>query len=487
MEFISSTILIKNSQFSNLDFRYELFDSAYCQIITKITSIYDVASDVSFLISLLDSTNYLENFTYANCSNGLFDVKNSNISIISSIFNNSLQIDVYFPFSLISVSKNSDFIIINFQNSSFSGFLTLTNGSIISSFEVVGLISIINCEFARNRAKNYGGSLYFYLTGNVSIESCIFLGNEAENGGGMAYDNDKWKNQTLCLKLYNNTFDSNSAQFSGGAMMFSYVIPFNFTNIDATIYKNNTASLYGDNYASAPYRMILLSDRQIEKSYNLDNLSDPLFRTFRITSGSGSLILLRFVFVDYFYQTVKRTFVEYFNFFIFKNKNNFSFLRNPILEIHKDLTDDIASDAEIRGKVIGSIQDGVLEFSNLSIYGHAFKTYNLRIYPSFLQQNRPFLDLVSKNEIVKNERYSYYFPLMIEDCSFGQIEQKLSDSEIYYCSLCPVGTYSLNKDGNCLACPEGGNCSLGILNVMDGYWRIGDNILPCLPNPLSCL
>ena len=91
--------------------------------------------------------------------------------------------------------------------------------------------------------------------------------------------------------------------------MLSYKIPLNFTP-DDSIYEENIAGAYGDDCASEPFRMLYLGDVPVKKQYSINDWNDPPFITLRTASGIPINIVLIFVLVDYFYQTVNRTFVE---------------------------------------------------------------------------------------------------------------------------------------------------------------------------------
>ena len=158
------------------------------------------------------------------------------------------------------------------------------------------------------------------------------------------------------------------------------------------------------------------------------------------------------------------------------------------MDLYEGLSDVISGeDVQLRGKTMGMIQNGLLEFEQLIIYSETLKTYNLRVYPDMVIRDLPFLDFTFKNELVTNGEYYYYFPVKIVDCSYGQIQEILSGTNITYCNSCPTGTFSLIEEGNCLGCLEGGNCSTGVLIAMAGYWRIGEIIIACTPDPTTCL
>ena len=53
------------------------------------------------------------------------------------------------------------------------------------------------------------------------------------------------------------------------------------------------------------------------------------------------------------------------------------------------------------------------------------------------------------------------------------------------CKQCTRLQYTLPNENICKQCPEGGNCTDGILSLKKGYWRNSnttDNIYVCFPN-----
>ena len=93
-----------------------------------------------------------------------------------------------------------------------------------------------------------------------------------------------------------------------------------------------------------------------------------------------------------------------------------------------------------------------------------------------------------KNEMLENNSYYYYFPVKLFECSYGQIYKPLVQTNLTYCSPCSSQTYSLNLHAPfCKVCPEGADCSTGLLVVNNGYWRVNEEIFECFPNSLSCL
>lgn len=91
------------------------------------------------------------------------------------------------------------------------------------------------------------------------------------------------------------------------------------------------------------------------------------------------------------------------------------------LKLFSELSNNSAENIDFKGKTVGFILNGSFQFESLSIYGEAFKTYNLRVYPNFLQKNNYFIDNSIPNEIISEGAYFYYFPLKLYECDYGQI------------------------------------------------------------------
>ena len=98
-------------------------------------------------------------------------------------------------------------------------------------------VSIDNCNFINNIAKDHGGALLLVFV-NGTITNCNFTNNKAiERTGGAIHGNTLTK-----FKIDNCIFINNSAPNGGGIVFYNKFIDVNITN---SFFKNNTASQNG--------------------------------------------------------------------------------------------------------------------------------------------------------------------------------------------------------------------------------------------------
>lgn len=253
----------------------------------------------------------IQNFSFFNSSNGFLTIQNSNLKISNSLFNNSivgqiLQNQNMNP--LISLLQNNNNLIIKIFNSSFIGFKAATNGSIFVIFNINAVITIKNCSFSQNKVNMFGGAIYIYDSSNITIMLCKFINNAAQYGGSIYYSNEI-KNSLNNVNIVSNIFQNDYAQISGGSLMFFSNLPKNFETSNNS-FIGNKADLYGDDFASEPYRILFLGDRKVEKKYDIENFRNIPFTTLKSSSGNIIDKILKFAIVDIFYQTVTKNFVE---------------------------------------------------------------------------------------------------------------------------------------------------------------------------------
>lgn len=87
-----------------------------------------------------------------------------------------------------------------------------------------GDVSIDNCSFIDNEAKNvWGGALYIKSSvSNVNITNSLFINNSADVGGILRAESDSWN-----INIINNTFINNTATSHGGvSCVFSTHVTF---------------------------------------------------------------------------------------------------------------------------------------------------------------------------------------------------------------------------------------------------------------------
>ena len=136
---------------------------------------------------------------------------------------------------------------------------------------------------------------------------------------------------------------------------------------------------------------------------------------------------------------------------------------------------------------------GTFKFENLVIYGIIGQKYKLRVYQNNVRKREKTENMLkTENTLYKNENflfgtYFYSIPLIIENCHYGEILQQINNSLYYRCTYCSPGSFSLDLYGKCNLCPDGAECSHGLLNLLSGYWRYNDNIFECKPFSASCM
>ncbi len=103
---------------------------------------------------------------------------------------------------------------------------------------------INNCLFVNNTAASDGGALYTgHQTGggfNLTMTNCQFYNNTAHKHGGAI------ANQMEGSWIYNNTFDGNKAQASGGTILMKESYAFNSVIDHCYIYNSFVNQSYGD-------------------------------------------------------------------------------------------------------------------------------------------------------------------------------------------------------------------------------------------------
>lgn len=276
----------------------------FSKIIIKNAFFVKIGLINSYLFIYFHTSLNIDTMQLINCSSGVLSFSDSNTTILNSVFNQS----EFFSDPCITSKKSLSFQKVSIENSSFSNFLTIKNGSIISFIGFNGLLSLNNCSFHSNKAKEFGGVLYLFLSGKIIIKNCLFQNNSAIYGGAIFFFSFKEDETNITMNLINNVFKENHAAVSGGALRFFTGIPFNFSNIN--IFWRNKAGNYGNDYSSEPYRILFLNGKTIEKIYSFSDFQNQPFFSLKVRSGETLAKSLKFIVVDNFYQTIFENFNE---------------------------------------------------------------------------------------------------------------------------------------------------------------------------------
>ena len=148
---------------------------------------------------------------------------------------------------------------ITFKNSNINENATEFNGGVIKvSSEVV---SIVNCTFTNNTAKN-GGCIYVTDGSNIfTINTCNFTYNNATNGGAVYIEG------TNNSMIYHSYFDYDTADLGGGAIYYNstnilyyYIDDKETAQNNPTIFgSHNTATLIDENNTKDVYKQDCVS------------------------------------------------------------------------------------------------------------------------------------------------------------------------------------------------------------------------------------
>ncbi|TNV88034.1 hypothetical protein FGO68_gene5294 [Halteria grandinella] len=147
-----------------------------------------------------------------------------------------------------------------------------------------------------------GGALAIVDVGHVYIgNGSEFTSNKASINGGALYFNclNHGFKIDMCSITFENgvSFISNTAGGEGGAVKWNFYEPINITS--QSIFKSNQASLYGNDIASVPQKLVKLS------SSALRQLSDSSYSSGAISNvSSGGSISLAFELQDKYGQKV---------------------------------------------------------------------------------------------------------------------------------------------------------------------------------------
>ncbi|MDR0912214.1 MAG: chitobiase/beta-hexosaminidase C-terminal domain-containing protein [Methanobrevibacter sp.] len=122
---------------------------------------------------------------------------------------------------------------LEFYNCNFSGNIAKNSGGAI--YSTGGKLNIFNSSFTSNRIQGYAGGAIYSVDGDqLSISDSIFLNNfGGEHGGAIA-------SYSGYTKIINSTFQSNTANYLGGAL--KNFATYSFEVINSTLTNNNAGT-----------------------------------------------------------------------------------------------------------------------------------------------------------------------------------------------------------------------------------------------------
>lgn len=330
-------------------------------------------------------------------------------------------------------------------NSTFSGGQAKTGGVLNSYTKGTTpkpLISVItNSRFEHSRAINGGAiasdSFYVSLVNNTFYNNSARSENYDNTGvlvrglGGAVY--------TICPSLNfcqfvmdNNTFESNSADISGGGIYWADSFP----SISGNEMRSNKAE-YGSDIASYGVRLALLDSNFTLNPY-LAISDTPLIIEIK-DIGSGYLYM----------ETVKVALVDQYDRIVATDYSSSS-----------QLVSD-SNDTSVSGNTQVVAHAGIFTFNNITFIGPPTTTQTLLITTNGIHYAK---------KLTAHDPSPYYPTVSVlihfRACQIGESLQRNE------CVPCPVNTFSLDPADTCMNCPANVYCYGTYLMVPEaGYWR----------------
>jgi len=451
-EILVGTSVIFNDSFSiytNITFWISCFaltsssinlnSSSYSNISSIRTS--DWTTVITYPVFYLISDNYMNAF---NLSVGFVDSSTNTggggfISSISSTFN---------------ISNSSFSVLFGYQG----GVIYASGNQIVNS--VIMNSSISNSYFNSCQSEFDGGALFLENT-NVSIANCQFNFNTAKNGnGGAIY---YWCPTIISgLNILTSVFNNNSAYIGGGIYYQNVLI-----NIDdSTTFINNYAPYYGISKYSYPRKLRIRN--QTSAYYDDTNFSISNMRT-----GADLTELILQILDEDGTPLVALT-------------------GQPSITITMEILLNYNGSAE--STKIYSISDGKT-ISGIQLDSQGLITIQPMVFiappgEAYLKINSSSIMLPDSNGLFQDNIYNFTFVINVRNCIIGELNEIAT---LGVCSPCINGVYSYDMNlSSCLSCIDGLNCTstTGETIVYPYYWRrdyYSTVVLSCDNLPSNCV
>lgn len=295
-------------------------------------------------------------------------------------------------------------------------------------------MTISSSNFTNNGA-TYGGALYVSGVDYVQVSDCEFEGNSAVqfedlggDGGAIYYSASDSISQ---IELDSTcTFNSNTAQISGGALFWNYIQPL---NIDSVTYSSNTAELYGNDYACFAQVLKSITADQYNSAIgsserrNLGDLSGSTSLTLSEQQSGGSIETIYLALVDEFDQIV--------------GYDSSSTVTLAITGDHSDAT----YTPTITGSTTLTIENGVISFEGMTFTAEPGIEYSLSFTTTGIDSTLPSNEAYLADNSL--ESTSMEFTIALRSCVEG--EAFLSTGACQQCAspdFYSLGTYSTVGD-----------------------------------------
>ncbi|EAR93718.2 transmembrane protein, putative (macronuclear) [Tetrahymena thermophila SB210] len=380
------------------------------------------------------------------------------------------------------------------DQSNFIDNASMNNGGAVSLINEMNQINITNSLFQNNTSKQEGGGLFVYqnvdliqANQKIQIYKSRFLNNNATQGGGIYLNSFSLSNNIQAInwiQISNSVIMNNSASFLGGGIQYTGFDP---QIASSTRISSNTAGQkYGSNLFSRPFKLSFNQNLTQQSNKNNikyqikydQNLGIERLQIKNQVSGS-QLPSLIFQLVDENNQIIDSSYQQVIGSQIYAQVQ-------PYGNINDQNAFQISSSYQ---KIIFS---DYFNLTDLTITGIPNSYISIQL-------SSPFIN----NPNYPENNYYFIIDIHFRECIQGEVYKKgqviYHDKlfQIYECSVCPKGQYSLIQPNfkepvfECQKCVQNSDCLGGdVINVNEGFWRENnqtDLILDCINMKSNCL
>ncbi|EWS74812.1 transmembrane protein, putative (macronuclear) [Tetrahymena thermophila SB210] len=380
------------------------------------------------------------------------------------------------------------------DQSNFIDNISTNNGGAVSIINEISQINITSSLFQNNTSKQEGGGLFVYqnvdliqTNQKILIYKSRFLNNNATLGGGIYLNSFSLSNNiqaTNWIQISNSVIMNNSASFLGGGIQYTGFDP--QISSSTRISSNTAGQKYGSNLFSRPFKLRFNQNLTQQSNKNNikyqikydQNLGIERLQIKQQVSG-GQLPDLIFELIDENNQIIDGSYQQIINSQIYA-------LVQPYGNINNQNAFQISSSYQ---KIIFS---DYFNLTDLTITGVPNSYISIQL-------SSPFIN----NPNYPENNYYYIIDIHLRECIKGEVYKKgqviYHDQifQIYQCSVCPKGQYSLIHPDmkepifECQKCVQNSDCLGGdVINVNEGFWRENnqtDQILDCINKQSNCL
>ncbi|EWS74813.1 transmembrane protein, putative (macronuclear) [Tetrahymena thermophila SB210] len=452
---------------------------------------YQLVSSLRQIEQVSDSNLQLTQNQYQTQAVSAFIIRSFSQFQISQLTMNLNQCSNLFCVgSALSIVQSSGQI----DKSIFTNNTSSNKGGAVSLINESGQVKIMNSLFQYNSANQEGGGLFIYQNVDliqpnqkIIIFGSQFLQNSAFQGGGIylnSFSQNSKLNSADWIQISDSKIMNNTANFLGGGIQYTGFDP---EITSSTVISLNTAGKkYGGNLFSRPFK--LQFNQKLTQQSNQNQIQygvqyDPILQLERLQIGiqvSGDQLPdLIFELVDENNQVIDGSYESVIGSQIYAQVQPYGKL-------------DDKNAFQISSSIQKITFTDYFNLTDISITGVPNSSISIQL-------SSPFIN----NPNYPENSYFYIIDIHLRDCIQGEVYKKGQviynghSYNIFGCSKCPEGQYSLSYPNlnqpifECQKCISNTNCLGGnVISLKEGFWRENDQtdeILQCINKQNNCL